>query len=157
VFLPSQIECCSEAEAAQDYSGRKYGYSITTMIICDHNRRIRHYLSGFPGSAHDNSRVYKATKLATNPKKFFSEREYCIGDSAFENSPHMVSIEATIIVHNMLLEISEQEHQEWIDEDDFSDLDDAERAPYNDGDALNTAIPTGALKDKRPTRLESIN
>jgi hypothetical protein len=48
-------------------------------------------LAGFPGSAHDN-RIYKATKLATDPGLHFSDREYVIGDSsAFENSPFMVS------------------------------------------------------------------
>jgi hypothetical protein len=30
-----------QTEDAPDYSGRKYGYSLTTMIICDHTRRIR--------------------------------------------------------------------------------------------------------------------
>jgi hypothetical protein len=27
---------------APDYSGRKYGYSLTTMIVCDNKRWIRH-------------------------------------------------------------------------------------------------------------------
>jgi DDE superfamily endonuclease len=57
-----------QTDDAPDYSGRKYGYSLSTMIISDHKRRIRHYLAGFPGSAHDN-RIFKATKLATAPDK----------------------------------------------------------------------------------------
>jgi DDE superfamily endonuclease len=203
-----------ETEDAPDYSGRKYGYSITATIFCDHKRRIRHYLAGFPGSAHDN-RVFKASKPASNPNLHFSPREYCIGDSAFENSRFMVSafkkprgepipkahekfneklarlriisehcigilkgrfpwlrsirmkiteekkslrrilhlLEATVIVHNMLLQWGEEERNEWIDYDDFSDLDAAERAPYEDGDSLNQAIPDGAPKDERRTRL----
>ena len=75
---------------APDYSGRKYGYSLSTLIICDHKRRIRHYLAGFPGSAHDN-RIWKATKMYSDPKSYFLERQYCVGDSAFENDWFMVS------------------------------------------------------------------
>ena len=53
----------------------------------------------------------------------------------------------------MLIELGEKDREEWIDLDDFSDLDDAERAPYEEGDALNQAIPVGAPKDERRTRL----
>jgi DDE superfamily endonuclease len=203
-----------ETEDAPDYSGRKYGYSITTMIFCDHKRRIRHYLAGYPGSAHDN-RVFKASRPAAKPDSHFTGREYCIGDSAFENSSFMVAaykkpkgeaipkehekfneklaklriisehcigmlkgrfpwlrsirlkitedqsslkkilhlLEATITIHNLLIELGEEEKKEWIDYEDFSDLDDAERAPYEEGDALNQAIPAAAPKDERRTRL----
>jgi DDE superfamily endonuclease len=203
-----------ETEDAPDYSGRKYGYSLSTLIFSDHRRRIRHYLAGYPGSAHDN-RIYKASLPANKPSQHYSERQYCIGDSAFENSPVMVSafkkpkgqtipkqhekfneklaqlriisehcigllkgrfpwlrsirlkitedktslkrilelLEATIILHNLLINLGEEERLEWIDHDDFSDLDDAERAPYEPGDALNAAMPVGAPKDERRTRL----
>jgi len=60
------------------------------MIICDYNRKIRYYHSGYPGSAHDN-RVYRNMDLYQNPKKYFSENEFNLGDSAFANSPFMVS------------------------------------------------------------------
>ncbi len=73
-----------------DYSGRKYGYFLSTMIVCDHKRRIRHYLAGFPGSAHDN-RIWKATRLCRRPTAYFAPREYCVGDLAFENEWYMVS------------------------------------------------------------------
>ena len=43
-----------EASDAPDYSGRKYGFSITTMIICDYNKKIRYCLAGYPGSCNDN-------------------------------------------------------------------------------------------------------
>jgi len=39
-------------------------------------------------------------------------------------------IDATIILHNMLIEFGEEENTAWIDEKDFSDLADGERAPY---------------------------
>jgi DDE superfamily endonuclease len=200
---------------APDYSGRKYGYSLTAMVVCDHTRRIRHYLAGFPGSAHDN-RVFKATKLATDPFIHFEPMQYIIGDSAFENDWFMVSafkkprdqsiprsheqfneklarlrivsehcigllkgrfpwlrsirlkitedkeslkqilelFDATVIVHNILIEIGEKDRQEWIDEDDFSDIDDEERVPtLSPADVLNQGIAAGAPKDERRTRL----
>jgi DDE superfamily endonuclease len=79
-----------QTEDAPDYSGKKYGYSITTMVICDHRRLIRYYLTGYPGSAHDN-RVFKGTALKKNPSDFFASNQYIIGDSAFENDWFMVS------------------------------------------------------------------
>jgi hypothetical protein len=204
-----------ETMDAPDYSGRKYGYSLTAMIVCDHRRRIRHYLAGFPGSAHDN-RVFKATKLATDPFIHFEPMQYMIGDSAFENDWYMVSafkkpknasiprnheqfneklarlrivsehcigllkgrfpwlrsirlkitddkkslkrilelFDATVIVHNILIEIGEKEREEWIDRDDFSDVDDEDRAPtMSPADVLNQGIAAGAPKDERRTRL----
>ena len=60
---------------APDYSGRKYGYSLSTMVVCDHTRRIRHYLAGFPGSAHDN-RIFRATKLAQTPAEYFDPMQF---------------------------------------------------------------------------------
>jgi hypothetical protein len=199
---------------APDYSGRKYGYSLTTMIICDHNKKIRYYLSGFPGSAHDN-RVFKNTSLKKHPASHFDCQQYIVGDSAFENDWFMVSsfkkvantmlaedqelfnsklsrlrivsehcigilkgrfpwlrsirlvitedkrsllrilrlIDATIILHNILIEFGEDDITDWIDFDDFSDLDDALRAPYEEGDELNKAVPNWMPKDTRRTRL----
>jgi DDE superfamily endonuclease len=79
-----------QTEDAPDYSGRKYGYSLTTMIICDHNKKIRHYLAGYPGSAHDN-RVFKNTALKKDPASHFDVQQYIVGDLAFENDWFMVS------------------------------------------------------------------
>ncbi len=42
---------CSDAA---DYSGKKLTYSLTVCVINDDKRKIRAYLSGFPGSTHDN-------------------------------------------------------------------------------------------------------
>jgi len=62
-------------------------------------------------------------------------------------------IDATIILHNVLIEFGEEENTAWIDEKDFSDLADGERAPYEDGDELNSAIPGWAPKDERRQQL----
>jgi hypothetical protein len=47
----------------------------------------------------------------------------------------------------MRIIFGEEEREEWIDFDDFSDLDEGEHAPYEDGDELNTAVPALAPKD----------
>jgi hypothetical protein len=182
------------------------------MIICDYKKRIRYYLSGFPGSAHDN-RVWKNTKLFKHPELFFGPQQYVIGDSAFENSANMVSafkspancvlaeetemfnnrlsklrifsehcigilkgrfpwlrsirmaitkensslrrilqlIDATVILHNMLIEFGEEENEDWIDYDDFSEI--AMQSPYEEQDELNNAIPLWAPKDTRRSQL----
>jgi DDE superfamily endonuclease len=54
------------------------------------NGAFRHYLAGFPGSAHDE-RVLKRTKLAQNPGRFFSPTQYLLGDSAFESRWFLIS------------------------------------------------------------------
>jgi hypothetical protein len=75
---------------APDYSGRKFQYSLSVLIINDHKRRVRHFLAGFPGSAHDN-KIWSNTLLCRNPTNFFSQNEYLLGDSAFCNGPVMVT------------------------------------------------------------------
>ena len=73
-----------------DYSGRKFAYSMSTLIVADDQRRIRYHQSGWPGSSHDN-RIFKDCKLYKKPKKYFTDNEYLLGDSAFECQPFMVS------------------------------------------------------------------
>ena len=75
---------------APDYHGRKFPYSLSVMVVNDDNRRIRYYLSGFPGSTHDN-RVHNNTKLAKNPVECFEGKCCLIADSAIQNSSSVVS------------------------------------------------------------------
>jgi hypothetical protein len=79
-----------ESDDAPDYHGRKYQYSMSVMIVNDDMKKIRYYLSGFPGSAHDN-RVYRNTELATDPETFFGNCFFLLADSALTNSPSVVS------------------------------------------------------------------
>jgi hypothetical protein len=79
-----------QSKDAPEYFGRKHGYSFSTMIICDDQRLIRYYYSGWPGSVHDN-RIFKNTTIFTNPDNFFDKKQYILGDSAFENHSFMVS------------------------------------------------------------------
>jgi len=194
-------------EDSPDYSGRKYGYSISSLIVCDDQRLIQYYLAGWPGSAHDN-RIFKQTGLYQSPEKFFSSIEYLLGDSAFENTWFMVSaykkpanmtlpreqevfnsalakprviseqtigilkgrfpwlrhirmhitddrkslrrilryVEVCIILHNLLIKQEDAGDDNWIDDDDFSAFDDAERAP-NVVDELDQSIPPHAPSD----------
>ena len=204
-----------ETEDAPDYKGRKHTYTLTVMIICDYDRKIRYYHSGYPGSAHDN-RVYRNMDLCQNPKNYFSENEFNLGDSAFSNSPYMVSsfkkpfgeeipeeherfnkllskvrmrsehtigilkgrfpwlrsirmkittkkrslrrilrlLDATIILHNMLLTFKENmDVTDWIDKDkdDISDYDAEGRE--EDMSELTKSIPEWMPNDARRSQL----
>ena len=75
---------------APDYKGRKLGYTITSVIVCDDRRLIRYYVAGWPGSTHDN-RVARNTRMWNDPSSFFNKNEYIMGDSAFENLWFIVS------------------------------------------------------------------
>ena len=75
---------------APDYSRRKNGYSLSALIVCDHKRRIRHFLAGYLGSAHDN-RIFGESQLAANPRAFFDLNQYLFGDSALKNKWFVVS------------------------------------------------------------------
>ena len=75
---------------APDYSGRKHVYSISSLIICDDQRRIRYVNAGWPGTAHDN-RILKNSKVFQCATSFFSSKQYILGDSAFDNMWFLVS------------------------------------------------------------------
>jgi hypothetical protein len=63
-------------------------------------------------------------------------------------------IEATIVLHNMLLDIGDEEREDWIDRDDASAFDDESRVPLlSPTDVLNRSIPQNAAKDERRKRL----
>ena len=196
-----------QTDDAPDYHGRKFRYSLSVMIICDDTRRITYYLSGWPGSAHDN-RVFRSTKIANFPNQFMSPLQYIIGDSAFENDWFIVSafkkpagtnielgqelfnekmaslriisehtigllkgcfpwlrhipmiikddkksfrkilnyIDATIILHNLLLDFNSDECDEFVEDDDVSAVDASDEPA---GDNIFHPIQPGAVKDQR--------
>ncbi|KAG7343879.1 DDE superfamily endonuclease [Nitzschia inconspicua] len=175
------------------YSTRKHRYSFNTMVVCDHNKKIRSYLCGYPGSATDY-RVFQAMELSQDAASHFSPNQYLVGDSAFENhwfmvpafkkfprkqvpedkqkfnsklsklrpvSDHCIGslkgrfpwlrriplritedvgsivtilrvVDATVVLHNMLIEFGEEEQEDWINFDEFSDIDEADKAPFVD-------------------------
>ena len=78
-----------QSKDASDYSGRKYGYSLTIMVINDDRRKIRAYFSGYPGCSHDN-RVWKAMDQCQRPELYFSDVEYLLCDTAFEPTNYAI-------------------------------------------------------------------
>ena len=73
----------------EDYFTRKGGYAIHCLLTCDDVSRIRNVVVGWPGSVHDN-RIWSQSKLNCNCHDFFSEKEYLLGDSAFQASAIMI-------------------------------------------------------------------
>ena len=59
-------------------------------------------------------------------------------------------IDATVILHNMLIEFREEEDADWINDDDKSVHYDLLRGP---NDELNNLIHPSAEKDRRRTQL----
>ena len=78
-----------QCDDSSDYSVRKYGYSLTIMVINDGERKICAYYSCFSGCFHDN-RVRKAMDQCQRPELNFSDIKYLLCDTAFEPSNHAV-------------------------------------------------------------------
>ena len=66
----------------EQYFNRKSRYSISCMIVNDHNCRIMHLHAGFPGSAHD-SRVFTNSKIWLHHADFFNSPEYILTDTSY--------------------------------------------------------------------------
>ena len=79
-----------QTKDATDYHGRKFPWSLTCVLVSDDKRRIRWYITGYPGSAHDN-RMWRKSPLKLKKEEFFAVLEYIIGDTAFDPSEIMVS------------------------------------------------------------------
>ena len=62
-----------QTEDVVDYSGCKYGHSLSALVVCDDMHHITYYVTGWPGSAHDNQ-VFCNSKTFHDPNKFFT---YC--------------------------------------------------------------------------------
>lgn len=69
-LLPLGIAPISDDSA--DYHGHKFPYALTVLVINDDKRRIRAYLSGYPGSTHDN-RLWRNMKQNQQAHNIFWE------------------------------------------------------------------------------------
>jgi len=69
----------------EDYSTRKGDYAIKGLVICDDAVRIMWIELGCPGSVHDN-RVWSNSEIYFRGDKYFDQKEYLLGDSAFLTS-----------------------------------------------------------------------
>ncbi len=67
----------------------KGGYAVHGLIICDDTAKITSVEMGWSGSVHDN-RVWSNSDVNLNKKKYFTNREYLLGDSAFSASSIMI-------------------------------------------------------------------
>eukprot|EP01035_Chromulina_nebulosa_P026346 gene26346-34467_t len=59
---------------------RKSHYAINLQLICDDNKRIRFYITGWPGSVYDST-VLSRSLVAIHPEFFFSNKEYILADA----------------------------------------------------------------------------
>ena len=60
-FKPRRADC-------GDYYGRKLGYTLSVLIICDHNLYIRYFNAGWPGSTHDD-RIWRNSEIFSKKKR----------------------------------------------------------------------------------------
>ena len=74
---------------ASDYSGRKYEYSLSTLVANNDKQRITYYLAGWPESTHNNC-ILKNSCLFQDFNSYFSECEYLLGDLAFKYFPFVL-------------------------------------------------------------------
>jgi hypothetical protein len=72
-----------------DYKGRKHGYTLSFLIVCDHRRLITYYYGGWPGCSHDY-RIFRNSEMFNNPEQYFERTEYILADSAFRPSWYCV-------------------------------------------------------------------
>lgn len=68
---------------------RKGNYAIKALFVCDAMAKITLVEMGWPGSVHNN-RVWLNSDVYLAKEKYFSNKEYLLGDSAFSASMVMV-------------------------------------------------------------------
>jgi len=80
-FAPSQN--------LEDYFTRKGNYAIKGLFICDDTAKIIWIEMGWPSSISDN-RVWSNSDVYLSKEKYFGNKEFLLGDSAFSASSVMV-------------------------------------------------------------------
>jgi len=74
---------------AEDYYTRKSDYTIKGLVICDDAARITWIEVGWLGSV-CNNRVWSNSEIYVGRYKYFDQKEYLLGDSAFSTSAVMI-------------------------------------------------------------------
>ena len=74
---------------AEDYFTRKGNYAIKALFVCDDMAKISLVEMGWPGSVHNNW-VWLNSDVYLAKEKYFSNKEYLLGDSEFSASMVMV-------------------------------------------------------------------
>ena len=80
---------CSTSDDCSAYHGRKFQYLLTVLLISNNKMEIIYYMSGLPGSAHDNH-VCENTQVFFEPEKIFSNTEYILTYTACSPSNHCI-------------------------------------------------------------------
>ena len=74
----------------EDYFTRKGNYAVKGLIICDDSAKITWVELGWLDSVHDNW-VWLKSDVYLSKEKYFNNKEYLLGDSAFSASSVLVS------------------------------------------------------------------
>lgn len=61
---------------------KKCHYAMNVQLICDHTKRIRWFMVGWPGSVFDSS-VFDTSDICRHPEKYFSEGEFLLADAGY--------------------------------------------------------------------------
>jgi len=67
---------------AEDYFTIKGNYAIKGLFICDDMSKITWVEMGWPGTMHDN-RVWANSNVYLSKEKYFGNKEFLLGNSAF--------------------------------------------------------------------------
>lgn len=65
-------------------------YSLQSIGICDHNKRIRYLETGFYGSRSD-AEVYTRSHIGKHPAEYFSGNEYLLGDTHYALNEQIIT------------------------------------------------------------------
>ena len=87
-LLTFELQC----HDTTNYSSRKYGYSLCTLMVNDNKQRIMYYLDGWPGSTHENS-IFKNLCLFQEYNVFLVSVSTCLEIPLWNVSP--LSLEHT--------------------------------------------------------------
>jgi hypothetical protein len=61
---------------------RKQRYALNIQLVCDHNKLIRSYVVGYPGSVAD-SVVWAQSDFMTNPSLYLSDGQWLLSDAGY--------------------------------------------------------------------------
>jgi len=80
---------CVASQKLEDYFTRKGNYAIKGLFICDDTVKITWMEMGWPDSIHDN-RIWANSNIYLSKERYFGNKEFLLGDSAFSASSVMV-------------------------------------------------------------------
>jgi hypothetical protein len=70
------------------YWSRKCCYSINLQLVCDDNKIITYYQTGFPGSVYDST-IFSQSKICKAPQDFFSPGQFLLADSGYASTNYI--------------------------------------------------------------------